>query len=318
MRRALVTGGSGLLGRPLVKALLGAGVEVIVLSRQPVGPAGITLLAWDLTDPRPIPDQALEGVDCVFHLASHTGDGGDGEQGMGHQRLTLDGTARLLEAAARHGVGRMLFASSVRAAAPAGDYGRAKQAAEALLLAAPPPLTATVLRLPALYGDPQRGNIARLLRLIHRGRLPPLPETGNRRSLLHLQDAVAAFLALAEDPRAAGRRYTLTDGEAYSAARIDRAIRAALGRPPPRWVPPLGLWRLAARAGDRLGAWSGRELPLNTSALDRLLGDAWYDDALVRRELGLQTHWTLERALPEMAAAYLASAGSPPVAGTGR
>jgi UDP-glucose 4-epimerase len=304
MRRALVTGGSGLLGRPLVQALLAAGVEVVALSRRPAEIPGAIGLAWDLASPQPLPADALEGVDVIFHLASHTGSGGDGEQGAAHRLVTLGGSERLLQAAARHGVARLLFVSSVRAEAPQSDYGHAKRAAEQRLLAGDSPVPATILRLPALYGSPIRGNIARLLRLIDRGLLPPLPETGNRRSLVHLQDAVAALLTLAADPRAAARRYTLTDGETYSAARIDRAIRAALGRPPPRWIPPRRLWGAAAATGDRLGAWFGRELPLNSAVLDKLLGDAWYDGGALRQEIGFQPCWTLERALPEIVAAY--------------
>jgi len=310
MRRALVAGGSGLLGRPLVQALLGHGVEVTVLSRRPAEIPGAIWVGHDLAAAGPLPESLLEGVDCLFHLASHSGAGGDGEAGAGHQQVTVQGTERLLQAAIRQGVARFLFVSSVRAEAAASDYGHAKRGAEQRVLAASPAMHCSVLRLPALYGPAERGNLARLVRLIERGRLPPLPETGNRRSLLHLEDAVAALLALAEGEGGNGRLYTLTDGEYYSGARIDRAIRAALGRSPPRWAPPLWMWRLAAASGDRLGAWLGRAMPLDSARLDKLLGDAWYDDRAIRQEIGIQTQWTLERALPRILAAY--RSGPPP------
>ena len=46
------------------------------------------------------------------------------------------------------------------------------------------------LRLAMVYGAGGRGNLERMGRLVRRGLFPPLPETGNRRSLIHVDDVV--------------------------------------------------------------------------------------------------------------------------------
>jgi UDP-glucose 4-epimerase len=71
----------------------------------------------------------------------------------------------------------------------------------------------TVNLRPALvYGPGMKGNLARLIAAVRRGWLPPLPETGNRRSLVHVDDVAQALLLAAAQPAAAGRTYFVTDG----------------------------------------------------------------------------------------------------------
>ena len=66
LQRVVVAGGTGLVGRALVKALLAQGAEVVVLTRRPgsaVLPAGARAQGWEN------PAEALEGADAVFNLA---------------------------------------------------------------------------------------------------------------------------------------------------------------------------------------------------------------------------------------------------------
>ena len=68
--RVLITGGTGFLGRPLVRRLLKAGHSVRVLSRDAAAaekllPREAETYAWQA--PHPVPTQALAGVDAVAH-----------------------------------------------------------------------------------------------------------------------------------------------------------------------------------------------------------------------------------------------------------
>jgi nucleoside-diphosphate-sugar epimerase len=268
------------------------------------------------------------GADTVFHLAgvAHAVDEGSLEVDAQHQAVTLEGTRYLLTDAISQGVRRFIFVSSVKAMgeggadgldestdpAPQSAYGRAKLEAEQLVLAAGREhgLHAAVLRLPLVYGPGNKGNIPRMIAAIDRGRFPSLPETGNRRSMVHVDDVVQALLLAADNPAANGQVFIVTDGRTYSTREIYEAICKALGRSVPGWSVPAWLLRLGAGAGDVLQRIAGRPMPLTTGTLDKLLGSAWYSSDKIRRQLGFAPRHTLYDALPEIVAEYRAGSAT--------
>lgn len=137
-------------------------------------------------------------------------------------------------------------------------------------------------------------------RLVQRGLFPPLPETANHRSLVHVDDVVSAMRLVAEDDRANGRTYIVASPEAPSGRQLYDALRHALGMPGCTWhVPELPL-KWAARLGDGLEVLTRRRLPLDSEALSRLLGSAWYSSARIERELGWRARVSLAEGLREM------------------
>lgn len=64
----LITGGNGLVGKPLTQALLAQGHRVSHLSRQPERIPGVTTYAWDVPKGQ-IDERCLDGVDTIIHLA---------------------------------------------------------------------------------------------------------------------------------------------------------------------------------------------------------------------------------------------------------
>jgi nucleoside-diphosphate-sugar epimerase len=320
MRTALVTGVSGFIGRELARQLTARGWRTIGLSRRG---RGNDVRIGDLARPESL-SGVCAGADTVFHLAgvAHAVDEGAPEVDAQHQAVTLEGTRALLADAVAQGVRRFVFVSSVKAMGegganvldesaatePQSAYGRAKLEAERLVLAAGREhgLHAAVLRLPLVYGPGNKGNIPRMIAAIDRGRFPSLPETGNRRSMVHVDDVVQALLLAADNPAANGQVFIVTDGRAYSTRELYEAICRALGRPVPGWSVPAWLLRFGARAGDVLQRLSGRSLPLTTGTLDKLLGSACYSADRIQRQLGYVAHHTLYDALPEIVAEYRA------------
>jgi nucleoside-diphosphate-sugar epimerase len=264
--------------------------------------------------------QACNGADTIFHLAgyAHAEDADQAE--MLHQRVTVTGTERLLQAAVSCGVRRFVFLSSIKTMgegaderldeaappAPATGYGRAKLEAERMVLAAGRKhgMHVSILRLPLVYGPGNKGNIPRMIAAIDRGRFPSLPETGNRRSMVHVDDVVQALLLAADNPAANGQVFIVTDGRAYSTREIYEAICRVLGRPVPGWSVPAWLLRLGAGAGDVLQRITGLPVPLTTGTLDKLLGSAWYSSDKIRRQLGFVPRHTFHDVLPAIVAEY--------------
>lgn len=328
----LITGATGFIGQRLFAALRSRpGIMVRALVRDtaqagriwPLG--GPTNCVADLAKPDSLID-VCNGVDTVFHLAgyAHANDTQDDDAADQHHRITVLGTQALLASAAKNGVKRFIFVSSIKAmgegsdlcedessiTAPESSYGRAKLAAERLVLNAGSNIQVCVLRLPMVYGHDNKGNLPRMIAAIDHGRFPPLPELGNKRSMVHVDDVVQALMLVAEKPAASGQTYIVTDEHSYSTRYIYTLICAALGRPVPRWVMPVKLLKLAARLGDLIGAVRGRPFIINSKALDKLLGSAWYSSSKIRRELGYRPTRSLENALPEMVAEYRNSLSS--------
>ncbi|AFL74605.1 NAD-dependent epimerase/dehydratase family protein [Thiocystis violascens] len=329
----LVTGATGKLGRHLVTALLGEGARVAILTRDcrragalwPGAP--IDCRRADLTDAASL-NAVLDGIDTVFHLASYSPAPGEPDiyEAPSHWPITAIGTRNLTRVVAVSQVRHLVYASSVKAMGDAAGargrpadeddepqpetlYGRAKLDAERSILALglAQPIQVSVLRLPMVYGLKGQGNVARLIDAIARRRFPPWPRVDNRRSAVHVADAVRALLVLARDPRVNGQVYLVTDGRQYSTRWLYERICLALGRPIPAWAVPLWALRFAAELGSRIERVSGRSMPLNLNGLSKLTGDAWYSSEKLRRELEFIPEHDLEQDIPRMVSESLAA-----------
>jgi nucleoside-diphosphate-sugar epimerase len=302
----LITGATGFIGRRLRRP----GERILV--RRPVDDPDAVV--GDLADPASLA-RACEGVDTVFHCAG-LADASAFSDPDAHWRINFEGTRNLVEAAGGAGVRRFLFLSSVKAMAepgencvdedwpgePATAYGQAKRAAEEAVLEAGAKYGMHVvnLRLAMVYGRGGRGNLERLARALRAGWFPLLPETGNRRSLVHVADVVAAMRLVAQHPGASGRTYIVADPHAYSGREICEAIRAVPPAPTFRWRAPAWALRAGGRLGDALGALLRRPLPLNSEVVSRLLDSACYSPARIERELGWRARVSLADGVREM------------------
>lgn len=311
----LVSGATGFIGRRVLAALLAEDRPCRSFGRRPA--IGATSFIGDLSDKCALA-KACSGVESVFHCAGHAHaflSLSDHDQGL-HWEINFEGTQNLLRVAGASGVRRFVFLSSVKAMAEPGDscvnedfsgesqtaYGQSKLAAEEAVIDAGRRYGMHVvnLRLAMVYGAGGRGNLERMDRLVRRGVFPPLPETGNRRSLVHVDDVVSAMRLVAEDDRANGRTYIIASHEAPSGRQLFDALRAARGLKPCGWAMPEGLFRLAGRAGDVIERMAGRRMPLDSEVVTRLLDSACYSPTRIEEELGWRARVPLTEGLREM------------------
>ena len=311
-REILVTGASGFVGRELFRQLSGSGRIRALFRRDAEGPWA-EAFKIDLSKDEPL-EAAVSGVDTVYHLAAMTDDARTAPKDIDvFHRINLTGTTRLFNAAARAGVKRFVYLSSIKAmgtgggekldenspADPVTPYGRSKKAAEDHVLAGGI-AHVTALRSTPVYGPGSKGNLTRMIGAVSRGMFPPVPSVGNARSMVHVEDLARALILASEKDESNRRVYLVSDGLEYSTREMYEWICEELGREVPSWSIPLPVLRVFARVGDGIGWASRRPFVFNSLTMDRLLGSARYDSTRIQTELGFQPEWNLKRALPGM------------------
>lgn len=318
--KVLVTGGSGFIGRHLTTRLVADGHVVRSLVRnaqsRPVRHAGVEVIQGDVRDAHQM-TMAAAGVDAIVHLAAKVHEVFEiADEAGDHTATNVEGTRHVLEAATSGAVRVVVFFSSVKAmgectdgcqdesglALPTTLYGKSKLAAEDLVFdwGRQAGHHSTCLRLCAVYGVGNRGNLARLIAAIEQGCFPPLPEFGNRRSFVHVADVVDAALLALEKSAAGARCYIVAEDQSYSTRELYALIVRALGRSVPHWHVPRTAFRALALAGDMIGRMRGRRFLFDSDALEKLTLSAWYSAAKITRELGWRPSRRLETSLDEL------------------
>ncbi len=312
--RLLVTGAAGFVGEALCREAVAHGFSVSAAVRADPGEkcGGCRIVR--------VPDissdtdwtSALEGVGVVIHLAArvHVMQEEAADPLAEFLRINLHGTINLARQAARAGVRRFVFVSSIKVngeqtaegwpfsdsdvADPQDAYAVSKWQAEQALwqISRETGLEVVVLRPPLVYGPGVRGNFLRLLQLTDR-RLPlPFAAIHNQRSLLYLGNFVDALLLCATHPAAPGRTWLLRDGEDISTPELLRLLALGLGKRSRMFPVPLMLLRgVAGIVGQR-------------AAMERLTGSLRADDMPIRTELGWTPRFSLREGIMATAEWY--------------
>jgi len=312
----LVTGAAGFIGMHLCAFLKRHGVRIRALVRRSADGPWDESVVSELGNNQP-PEDLMCGVNVVFHLASavHAGDEVSNDE-QWYRAVNVEGTQSLLDAAIRNQVKCFIYFSSVKAmgspggrcvdetwqSLPSDPYGRTKREAEELVLEAgrSSGMHVVVLRPALVYGPQVKGNLYRMIKAIRMHRFPPLPDTGNRRSMVYVNDLVEAAWLVAHSPRARGETYIVSDDQTYSTRQLYEWICDALGREVPRWVLPVWLFYLVAQSGDALQRFTGRPMPLNSHVFDRLTGSACYVADKLRNDLKWRSGSSLRSVLPQL------------------
>jgi len=251
MRRALVTGATGMLGSYLVQRLKESGYHVRALARSPgaapwLQEMGVEMVRGELADAQALVAGA-DGCDVVVHAAAAIGPQSDWET---FRAGNVQGTGNVVDACARAGA-RLVHVSSTAVygdaryeMAPvsegvslpqlpeADSYGRSKQEAERVVRDAQASgrIWAAIVRPPVMYGQRDRQFIPRVAAVMNRGVFPLCGGGTTTLPVVHA-NAVAegAILALHTDA-ANGGIYNLTTDFPLTVADLVALARVGLGR----------------------------------------------------------------------------------------
>ena len=251
---ATVFGGSGFIGRYVVKRLARAGHTVRVAVTDPGGArflqtqgkvGQIVPLAAGVTNEEAVA-RAVAGADLVVNLVGILFERRAGD----FQRLHAEGAGRVARLSAAAGVARLVHVSAIGAdpASPSA-YGRTKGEGEAAVRAAFP--SATILR-PSIVFGPEDGFFNRFAGLSRMLPFMPVIAGDTRFQPVYVGDVADAVLAAAERDDAPGRTYELAGPRSHTFRELLRYVLEVTGRRRPLVDVPMGLARIQARLGEFL------------------------------------------------------------------
>jgi nucleoside-diphosphate-sugar epimerase len=335
---ALVTGGTGFLGRRLVERLLGQGRSVTVLARNPapdLEARGVRFVCASLDDTIKV-QAACAGMGTVFHMAAKVGTWGRYRDFF---RANVLGTRAVIDGCRKHGVLRLVHTSTPSVVYNGRDiaggnesmplatrcpspYALTKARAEYDVLAAHSSTLRTVALRPHLLsgpGDPHL--VPRLLAAARAGRLRIVGSGRNRVDITHVENAVDAQLLAetalytchvirdsSDGPQScAARAYFITNGEPVNLWEWINGLLAGLGeRPVTRRI---SLKQATAAGAVAELAWrvlplSG-EPPMTRFIAAELAKDHWFDIGAARRDLGYSPRISLAQTTREVIGALI-------------
>ena len=304
--RTLITGANGFVGLRLCDEIRRLGWEGRGAVRSPcqlaqdVEPVTVGSLDAD-TDWT----QALRHIDVVIHLAArvHVMHSDSLDPVADFLKVNLHGTENLANQAARAGVKRLVYVSSIKVngevtlqgakftedgqAAPQDPYGVSKWQAEQALhrIAQSTNLEVVIIRPPLVYGPGVKANFAALMRAVQGGWPLALGSVQNRRSLVALDNLVDFISTCMAHPKAANQTFLVSDGNDLSTTELVRGLARAANVS--ARLMPVPVWAL--RAGATLLGMEGE--------VQRLCGNLQVDISKARSVLGWQPPITVDEAL---------------------
>ena len=333
-RLVIVTGSGGLIGRAACRALISEGYTVVGFDR-PGGSEpdpGVTTIPCDVTSEESVADavrrvraEFRQPLASVIHLAAYYDF--SGEPSPLYERVTVQGTERLLRLVTPLEPEQFVFSSTMLVHAPCEpgqhidedwpvdpkwDYPRSKLQTEGVILAGHGRTSVVLLRIAGVYTDRCESiPLAHQIQRIYERRLTSkvFPgDTSRGQSFVHLDDVVDAFRA------AVGRRARLTHEAVTLIGEPDPLSYDEIQRIVARQIHGESDWATVQipKAVAKTGAWvqdtiPGIEEPFIKPWMIDFADDHYaLDISRARAALGWEPKRRLRDSLPKMVAALKA------------
>lgn len=302
MSQILLTGYSGFVGRHVASNY---NVHRVVLreSNSTVHNFNGTIFKINDLDGLTNWTGAFENITSVIHLAglAHSNE----YDLFDYNRVNVDGTIRLAREAAKSGVKRFVFVSSIGvngrktigspfspndADKPHSPYARSKNDAEMELkkIALDTGLEVVIVRPTLVYGPDAPGNFGTLAKLVHKLPILPFGLANNRRDFISVQNLADLLITCATHPSAAGHTFLASDCKSVSIKEFTNAISEGLGKKVMQLPIPISLMRLAGKITG------------NSVIIEQLFDDLQVDSENTKEVLGWSPPFTIKQAMASL------------------
>ncbi|MGL4765673.1 MAG: UDP-glucose 4-epimerase family protein [Aeromonas sp.] len=320
MAKVLLTGSTGFVGAAVL-ATLKELPEIQVVATIRKAKAEIdrnTVVVGDIDGDTDF-SAALTDTDIVIHCAAraHIMHDDVADPMAEYRRVNVTGTMNLARQAARYGVKRFIFISSIKVngesttrqpkftafdiPAPLDAYGQSKAEAEQALLelSRETNMDVVIIRPTLVYGPAVKANFASLFSIVSRG--IPLPFAcicNNKRSLVSVTNLVDLIITCIDHPKAVNQIFLVSDDYDVSTSEMVREMATALGKP--TWQIPVPVW---------LYGFAGR-LFSKPGIVNRLTGSLQVDITHTKETLDWVPKETMQEGFKQTAIAFLQSKSS--------
>jgi nucleoside-diphosphate-sugar epimerase len=305
--RAFVTGGTGFIGKHLVRKLRERGDDVVVLARNPskaedLRALGVEIIEGDLADDDAI-RRGVQGCDSVFHVGATYKVGVPKSDHEAMWDANVRGTERVLDAATEAGAKRIIHVSTgnvygntrgqvvdesyVRPQPPdfLSYYDETKYEAHQVALDRIAKGAPVIIVQPGgVYGPDDPSELGNMIDQARTGKLKLrlFPDAGF--NFIYVED-LADGIILAHDRGRIGEAYNLAGEKATMGDLVDKTSELS-GRKPPTVTMPAALMKMAIPVGPVVGKLMG--FPPNLAELIKTSDGVtfWMTDAKARDELG--------------------------------
>ncbi|MCC9651531.1 NAD-dependent epimerase/dehydratase family protein [Vibrio sp. MA64] len=296
----LVTGASGFLGREVSKRIKNKRCVIRGNGLKNESFSDSNLFIVSNIDGETDWKGAFSSIDAIIHIAgvAHTRNVSKADFG----KVNVEGTLNLALQAAKSGVKRFVFVSSIGVNGrtttvqpfsasskvhPHNDYARSKYDAESGLqkISHSTGMEVVIVRPPLVYGVNAPGNFSSLAALIRRIPLLPFGAADNRRNFIAVQNLADLLIVCATHADAGGNIFLASEGEAISIKEFSDSIAEGMGKKVLQLPIPVWAMHLA-------GKLTGK-----SAMIEQLYGNLEVDSSNIKKILGWTPPLTMKQAM---------------------
>jgi UDP-glucose 4-epimerase len=313
MTKVLITGANGFIGSVLSKRLLMDGflVRAAYRNQSNFDSNKIGLVEVGEIDANTDWQIALKDIDVVIHLAArvHVMKESASDPLAEFKKINTAGTLNLANQAAKEGVRRLIFFSTIKVHGEQNDkiysasdnvnpldpYALSKWLAEQGLqeIRENSELEIVIIRPPLVYGPKVKGNFLRLMKLVNKGFPAPLANVNNKRSMVGVDNLCDLVKTVLLHEKADGEVFLVSDGRDLSTPELIQYLARSLEKPARLFPFPVSwLYFLAGLFGKK-------------PELERLCGSLQVDIQKNQEILSWQPPYSVEDGIGKTVTDYL-------------